>query len=66
MRRGFYYPHELEGAIRHYLKKHKVPPHVQPSVAAQLTFKNWEAAAKHHQRSGPSDNNNKDKKDKKE
>ena len=65
MRRGFYYSHELEGAIRHYLKKHKVPSHLQASVAAQLAFKNWEAAAKDkRRRSELSDTKNKDKKNK--
>ena len=46
MRRGFYLAHELESAIRAYMRHHKVPPHKQAAVGSRLVFLNWQAARK--------------------
>ena len=46
MRRGFYLAHELEGAIRAYMRQHGVPPHKQAAVSSHLVFLNWQAARK--------------------
>ena len=45
-RRGFFLAHELDGAIRAYLRKHNVPAHKQAAVSSRLVFLNWQAAKK--------------------
>lgn len=62
MRRGFYLAHELEGAIRAYLRQHRVPPHKQAAVSSHLVFLNWQAARK---QSKPTTTQEKEKKDNK-
>lgn len=54
MRRGFYLAHELEGAIRAYMRHHKVPSHEQAAVSSRLVFLNWQASARKQQPNKPS------------
>ena len=44
MRRGYYLAHELEAAVRRYLRHHNVPLAEQAAVSSRLVYLNWKAA----------------------